>query len=62
MVGNLIYPCISFALGKEMVAKITGMLIEGQTQTHLERLLTDQKYLTDMALKARNLLAQSKQN
>ena len=60
MVGNLIYPCIAHALGKEMVAKITGMLIEGQPQTHLERLLTEQKYLTDMALKARNLLTQSK--
>ena len=45
-----------------MVAKITGMLIEGQTQIHLEKLITDQKYLTDMALTARTLMTQTKQN
>jgi hypothetical protein len=28
LVGNLIYPCILFAHGKENVGKITGMLIE----------------------------------
>ncbi len=62
MVGNLIYPCIEYALGKEKpVAKITGMLIESQTQAHLERLVTDKKYLNDMVRDAKQLLTKSTQ-
>jgi hypothetical protein len=57
MVGNLIYPCIRFALGEEQVGKITGMLIENQNQAHLEKLLTDQQYLSLMANQAKQLLA-----
>lgn len=49
MVGNLIYPCLKYALGDEQVNKITGMLIENHSQVHLEKLLTDSKYLSDMA-------------
>lgn len=62
MVGNLIYPCLKFALGDEQVGKITGMLIENHNQAHLERLLTDEKYLSEMARSAKLLLAQAKTN
>jgi hypothetical protein len=62
MVGNLIYPCLKYALGDEQVAKITGMLIENQNQAHLEKLLTDQKYLSEMARQAKLLLGQAKAN
>jgi hypothetical protein len=60
LVGNLIYPCVLFAHGEDFVGKITGMLIEDKNQAHLEKLLTDSKYLSEMAHQAKQLLLSAK--
>jgi len=55
-IGNAIYPCILTAMGAH-AGKITGMLLDEKV-VDLQRLLTDQKYLTDLAGEALRLLQQ----
>lgn len=60
MIGNLIYPCIQTAFGDQFVGKITGMLLDEKV-VNLEMLVTNQKYLSEIAGQAKNMLeSQSK--
>jgi hypothetical protein len=59
-IGNLIYPCIQAAFGDLYVGKITGMLLDEKV-VNLEMLVTNQKYLSEIAGQAKNMLeSQSK--
>jgi len=60
-VGNMIYPCIQQAYGNDFVGKITGMLLDEKV-VNLDLLVSDQKYLSQIAGQAKNMLeAQQKQ-
>lgn len=54
-IGNLIYPCIQAAYGDLYVGKITGMLLDEKVVA-LDKLVTDQKYLSDFAGQAKIML------
>lgn len=57
----MIYPCIQQVYGDLYVGKITGMLLDEKV-VNLQMLVTDQKYLSQIAGQAKNMLeAQQKQ-
>lgn len=57
----MIYPCIQSAYGNDFVGKITGMLLDEKV-VNLDLLVSDQKYLSQIAGQAKNMLeAQQKQ-
>jgi hypothetical protein len=57
----MIYPCIQAAYGNDFVGKITGMLLDEKV-VNLDMLVSDQKYLSQIAGQAKNMLeAQQKQ-
>jgi len=57
-VGDIIYYPIRDALGKEMAAKITGVLIEGVEE--IERLVQDSHFFNENVQVAYNLLMMDK--
>lgn len=56
-IGNLIYPCIQAAYGEQFVGKITGMLLDEKV-VNLDLLVSNQKYLSEIAGQAKNMLEQ----
>ena len=54
-IGNMIFPCIQQAYGPNYVGKITGMLLDEKV-VNLQLLVTDQKYLSQIAGQAKNML------
>jgi len=59
-IGNMIYPCIHEAYGDLYVGKITGMLLDEKV-VNLDLLVTDQKYLSQIAGQAKNMLENQSQ-
>lgn len=51
----MIYPCIQQAYGEQYVGKITGMLLDEKV-VNLDMLVRDQKYLSQIAGQAKNML------
>ena len=57
-IGNAIYPQIQTVLGEQHAGKITGMLLD-ESVVEVDRLLKDQRYLTEKVYEAYNLILQT---
>ena len=57
-IGNAIYPQISSVLGEQHAGKITGMLLD-ESVVEIDKLLKDQRYLTEKVYEAYNLILQT---
>ena len=57
----MIYPCIAQVYGPQYVGKITGMLLDEKV-VNLDQLVSDQRYLSEIAGQAKRMLEANPQN